>query len=130
MRLMPSLIHRTDWLEIQETSKRTPYTCQSRHDGKNSSSRNSTVALHCHKAGHDRNKIVGKLLHVCSKNKTLNRLEEVETLSTLRSAGPSLLNDKSSKYVSPILKLVHLFISISDLCLCSGPLLFKIADIF
>jgi len=64
----------------------------------------SAVALHCASTGHDRNKINGRLLHACNKSKSMNRLEEVETIRASKSAGPFLLNDLSATVINPFIR--------------------------
>lgn len=56
---------------------------------------NNAVALHCLEHNHDRNKLTGRLLHVCDKTTTMNRLEEAHILFANKTAGSMLLNDNS-----------------------------------
>ena len=47
----------------------------------------SAMAKHCLDSKHDFNRVTGNLIHCCSKGKFMNKMEEVETISSFKEIG-------------------------------------------
>ena len=68
---------------------------------------NSALAAHCIKGHHQFDQVTAELVHPCGKGWLLNRLEEVETVSTQQIIKDQLLNDMSAIFLSPFVRYFY-----------------------